>query len=94
MNNVLVSGATENRQMVDSLTIGSETKIGNGLSSKSTKRSLARQNLSSRRADNKTLKKKKLSDTTLKNHLKYIVPELKLALIKEPGVKPHAIHGP
>ena len=37
---------------------------------------------------------KRLSTSALKKHLKYIVPELKLALIKEPGVKPHAIHGP
>ena len=28
---------------------------------------------------------------TLIKHLKYIVPEVRLALIKEPGVKPQAI---
>lgn len=94
MNNILVSGEIENRQMIDSQPVDSKAKSDKSLSSKSARKSLARQHLSSRRSDNKTLKKKKLSGTTLKNHLKYIVPELKLALIKEPGVKPHAIHGP
>jgi len=94
VNNILVSGEIENHQMIDSQPVDSKAKSDKSLSSKSARKSLARQNLSSRRSDNKTLKKKRLSGTTLKNHLKYIVPELKLALIKEPGVKPHAIHGP
>lgn len=39
-----------------------------------------------------TIKKRKLAiGQTLKNHLKYIVPELKLALIRETGIKPIAI---
>jgi len=88
VNNILVCDLAVNSQMIDSQTVSSN------VSSASAKKSLARENLSSRRTDNKTLKKKRLSGSTLKNHLKYIVPELKLALIKEPGVKPHAIHGP
>jgi len=88
MNNILVSGKAVNSQIMNNQTVG-----GNGLSSQSARKSLARENLSSRRSDKKTMKKR-LSGTTLKNHLKYIVPELKLALIKEPGVKPQAIHGP
>ena len=39
-------------------------------------------------------RKEKLTKSVLKKHLKYIVPEIKLALIKEPGVKLHSIHGP
>jgi len=35
-----------------------------------------------------------MNSRTLKKHLKYIVPEMRLALIKEPGVKPQAIIGP
>lgn len=35
-----------------------------------------------------------MNSRTLKKHLKYIVPEMRLALIKEPGVKPQAITGP
>ncbi|MBZ0188600.1 MAG: hypothetical protein K8F91_20310 [Candidatus Obscuribacterales bacterium] len=31
---------------------------------------------------------------TLKKHLRYIVPEMKLALIKEPGKKPVAVKCP
>jgi DNA repair protein RadC len=88
VNNILVNDLAVNNQMIDSQTVSGNMSV------KSAKKSLARENLSSRRSDNKTLKKKRLSGSTLKNHLKYIVPELKLALIKEPGVKPHAIHGP
>ena len=39
-------------------------------------------------------RKRKLTKSVLKKHLQYIVPEIKLALIKEPGVKPFAIHEP
>lgn len=88
MNNILVNDLAVNNQMIDSQTVSGSMSV------KSARKSLARENLSSRRSDNKTLKRKRLSGSTLKNHLKYIVPELKLALIKEPGVKPHAIHGP
>jgi DNA repair protein RadC len=35
-----------------------------------------------------------MNSRTLKRHLKYIVPEIRLALIKEPGVKPQSINGP
>ena len=35
-----------------------------------------------------------MNSRTLKRHLKYIVPEMRLALIKEPGVKPQEILGP
>ena len=35
-----------------------------------------------------------MNSRTLKKHLKYIVPELRLALLKEPGAKPQPIHGP
>ncbi|MBA4073478.1 MAG: hypothetical protein C0508_00470 [Cyanobacteria bacterium PR.023] len=110
MNNILLSGETLNNQMIESQTVSGNDLNRKDLNRKDLNRedvnkkdlarkslarkSLARENLSGRRSDNKTLKKKRLSGTTLKNHLKYIVPELKLALIKEPGVKPHAIHGP
>lgn len=57
-------------------------------------KSMAGKRKDSAGAGGKISNRKKLSGGTLKNHLKYIVPELKLALIKEPGVKPHAIHGP
>jgi len=35
-----------------------------------------------------------MNSRTLKKHLKYIVPEMRLALIKEPGVKPVPIGCP
>lgn len=35
-----------------------------------------------------------MNTRALKKHLKYIVPEIRLALIKEPGGKPQAIRGP
>jgi DNA repair protein RadC len=35
-----------------------------------------------------------MNSRVLKKHLKYIVPEMRLALIKEPGVKPQAIGSP
>jgi DNA repair protein RadC len=35
-----------------------------------------------------------INSRALKKHLKYIVPEMRLALIKEPGVKPQAVLGP
>jgi len=35
-----------------------------------------------------------MNSRTLKKHLKYIVPEIRLALIKEPGVTPQAIRCP
>lgn len=35
-----------------------------------------------------------MNSRTLKNHLKYIVPEMRLALIKEPGGKPQEIRCP
>jgi DNA repair protein RadC len=35
-----------------------------------------------------------MNSRTLKKHLKYIVPEMRLALIKEPGVKPLPINCP
>lgn len=35
-----------------------------------------------------------MNSRTSKRHLKYIVPELRLALLKEPGAKPQPIHGP
>ena len=35
-----------------------------------------------------------MNSRSLKKHLKYIVPEMRLALIKEPGVKPQAVLGP
>jgi len=35
-----------------------------------------------------------MNSRTLKRHLKYIVPEMRLALIKEPGVTPKVINGP
>ncbi len=35
-----------------------------------------------------------MNSRTLKKHLKYIVPEMRLALIKEPGGKPLSIGGP
>lgn len=34
---------------------------------------------------------KKVSSQTIKNHMKYIVPQMKLALIREPGPEPIAI---
>jgi DNA repair protein RadC len=39
----------------------------------------------------KTGGKSRISSRALKRHLKYIVPEMRLALIKEPGLKPKAI---
>ena len=35
-----------------------------------------------------------MNSRTLKKHLKYIVPELRLALIKEPGANPLPIYTP
>ena len=35
-----------------------------------------------------------MNSRTLKRHLKYIVPEMRLALLKEPGVKPRPIYSP
>lgn len=35
-----------------------------------------------------------MNSRTLKKHLKYIVPEMRLALIKEPGAKPVPIGCP
>jgi len=35
-----------------------------------------------------------MASRLLKRHLKYIVPEIRLALIKEPGVKPVHLGGP
>ncbi|CAN5190205.1 hypothetical protein BH11CYA1_BH11CYA1_48760 [soil metagenome] len=90
MNNNLVSGEIEISQTVHG-------KVASAVTSNSTShrtRKSASQSLDSRRTDNKAVNKKRLSDISLKKHLKYIVPELKLALIKEPGVKPHEIHGP
>jgi DNA repair protein RadC len=37
--------------------------------------------------------KKRMGSRELKNHLKYIVPEIRLALIREPGVKALALRG-
>jgi DNA repair protein RadC len=42
----------------------------------------------------KAATKTTMNSRTLKNHLKYIVPEIRLALIKEPGVKPQSLGGP
>ena len=42
----------------------------------------------------KAATKTAMSSRDLKNHLKYIVPEIRLALIKEPGVKPQSLTGP
>ena len=39
----------------------------------------------------KSVGKTRISSRALKRHLKYIVPEMRLALIKEPGLKPKAI---
>jgi len=39
----------------------------------------------------KAVGKSKIGSRALKKHLKYIVPEMRLALIKEPGLKPKAI---
>lgn len=41
-----------------------------------------------------TASKTSMNSRSLEKHLKYIVPEMRLALIKEPGVKPQAIIGP
>ncbi len=38
--------------------------------------------------------KTQMDSQTLKKHLKYIVPEMRLALIKEPGGKPLPIESP
>ena len=38
--------------------------------------------------------KKRMTSQSLKRHLKYIVPEMRLALIKEPGVTPQHITCP
>ncbi len=38
--------------------------------------------------------KTRTTSRSLKQHLKYIVPEMRLALIKEPGIKPQAIKMP
>jgi DNA repair protein RadC len=35
-----------------------------------------------------------MNSRVLKRHLKYIVPEIRLALIREPGAKPLALGGP
>ena len=35
-----------------------------------------------------------MNSRTLKKHLKYIVPEMRLALIKEPGANPLPIYSP
>jgi len=35
-----------------------------------------------------------MNSRTLKKHLKYIVPEMRLALLKEPCVKPQPIYSP
>jgi DNA repair protein RadC len=35
-----------------------------------------------------------MTSRALKHHLKYIVPEMRLALIKEPGIKPQALTAP
>jgi len=43
------------------------------------------------KAKAKAVGKSKISSRALKKHLKYIVPEMRLALIKEPGLKPKAI---
>jgi len=52
-----------------------------------------RSNDESEKAVKKPVKKapKKERNSALKNHLKYLVPEMKLALIRETGVKPIAI---
>jgi DNA repair protein RadC len=42
----------------------------------------------------RTVARTGMNSRTLKSHLKYIVPEIRLALIKEPGVKPQAICTP
>jgi DNA repair protein RadC len=42
----------------------------------------------------KTGPESKMNSRALKKHLKYIVPEMRLALIKEPGMKPQAVLGP
>ena len=41
-----------------------------------------------------TAVKTTMNSRSLKKHLKYIVPEMRLALIKEPGVKPQAVMTP
>ena len=41
-----------------------------------------------------TSSKKVITSRSLKRHLKYLVPEMRLALIKEPGVKPQPITMP
>jgi DNA repair protein RadC len=35
-----------------------------------------------------------MNSRTLKKHLRYIVPQIRLALIKEPGMKPYPIYTP
>ena len=35
-----------------------------------------------------------MNSRTLKRHLRYIVPQMRLALIKEPGARPQAINRP
>jgi DNA repair protein RadC len=42
----------------------------------------------------KKRRKKSMNSRNLKQHLKYIVPEMRLALIKEPGIKPQPISMP
>jgi DNA repair protein RadC len=46
------------------------------------------------RTADKTADKTKMNSRVLKNHLKYIVPQMRLALIKETGVKPQAVRTP
>jgi DNA repair protein RadC len=50
--------------------------------------------ISGRKTAMKTATKTGMNNRTLKNHLKYIVPEIRLALIKEPGGKPQSLTGP
>ena len=76
MNSVLGSGA------------------GNGLSSNLRNGSIGtRSNDESEKAVKKPVKKVAIKEksSALKKHLKYLVPEMKLALIREAGVKPIAI---
>lgn len=42
----------------------------------------------------KTASKASKGSRALKNHLKYIVPQIRLALIKEPGIEPTSIRCP
>jgi DNA repair protein RadC len=42
----------------------------------------------------KTATKTTMNSRNLKNHFRYLVPQIRLALIKEPGVEPQLLTGP